>query len=264
MIIRDFIDDIARSVAFLSRVHMPERHFIGHDGKLNRAVQAFAVAGALIALPGAAVFSVLDAFRADAWLSALLALAVYTAITGVLHEDGLCDTADGLGGGKTPEQAMTIMRDSRIGTYGGVALFFTFALRASAMAVLFRTLSPSASGCVLVATAALSRACLVWHWRLLPPARKDGVASRVGEPDPQSALIAFVSAGLLVAVLMVPHSGLWNSAIAVAMAIAATYIFSRFALHKIGGNTGDTLGASQQISEIAVLCTLALIAGMTI
>jgi adenosylcobinamide-GDP ribazoletransferase len=258
MIIRDFIDDIARSVAFLSRVHMPERHFIGHDGKLNRAVQAFAVAGALIALPGAAVFSVLDAFQADAWLSALLALAVYTAITGVLHEDGLCDTADGLGGGKTPEQAMTIMRDSRIGTYGGVALFFTFALRASAMAILFHALSPTASGCVLVATAALSRACLVWHWRLLPPARKDGVASRVGEPDPLSAAIAFGSAGLIVAGLVLPQVGIWITGLAVLASIAVTYMFSRFALHKIGGNTGDTLGASQQISEIAILCTLAV------
>ncbi len=259
MIIRDFIDDIARSVAFLSRVHMPERHFIGHDGKLNRAVQAFAVAGALIALPGAAVFSVLDAFRADAIISALLALAVHTAITGVLHEDGLCDTADGLGGGKTPEQAMAIMRDSRIGTYGGVALFFTFALRASAMAILFATLSPTASGCVLVATAALSRACMVWHWRLLPPARKDGVASRVGEPDSLSASIAFGSAGLLVCVLMVPDAGFWQTALAALASMVATYIFSRFTLHKIGGNTGDTLGASQQISEITILCTLALI-----
>ena len=80
MSIRDFIDDTARSVAFLSRVPMPQRHFIGYDGRLSRAVRAFPLAGVLIVLPAAALAALLSAFHAPPALLAISTLALQVLV----------------------------------------------------------------------------------------------------------------------------------------------------------------------------------------
>ena len=154
MAIRDFIDDTARSVAFLSRVPVPQRHFTGHDGRLSRAVRAFPLAGVLIALPAAALAAVLSAIHAPPALLAFAALALQVLVTGALHEDGLSDSADGIGGGRDRDSALAIMKDSRVGSYGAVALILSFGLRASAIAALATVLTPSGLGMALLAVAA--------------------------------------------------------------------------------------------------------------
>lgn len=257
--LRDFIDDIARSVAFLSRVHVPQRHFVNYDGRLSRAVRAFPIAGVLVTLPATAVFSMFLAFQADGLLAAFAFLTIQTMITGALHDDGLSDTADGLGGGKDRESALSIMRDSRIGSYGAVALILAFGLRASALAAIARHLSPTEAGVAVLAVAALSRSALVWHWSLLPPARKDGVAASVGEPEANAAYLAYLTGALFAIVMLWQFTsfiGLAGSALAV---LGCVYLFSTHVREKIGGHTGDTLGASLQIAEIATLVALAVL-----
>ena len=139
---REYMRDIARAVAFLSRVPVPASFFEGDDGKLSRVSRTFPVAGLLIALPSALTFSVLLALNADPLMAALLALTVQTVLTGALHEDGLSDTADGVGGGKDRERALEIMKDSRIGTYGAAALILSFGLRAAALSAIARLRMP--------------------------------------------------------------------------------------------------------------------------
>lgn len=95
----EFIADLARSVGFLSRLPVPDRFFRGHDGTISRAVRAFPVAGLIIAALPALVLLLLQS--GDPLLVSLIALALLTLLTGALHEDGLADTADGLGGGGT-------------------------------------------------------------------------------------------------------------------------------------------------------------------
>lgn len=257
--LRDFCDDLARSVAFLSRIHMPQRHFVNYDGRLNRAVRAFPLAGLMIALPAAAIASVLMAFQVSSLFTAFLVVAVQALVTGCLHEDGLGDTADGFGGGRDRDAALLIMKDSSIGSYGAVALILSFGLRVSALASFLPLFTPSGAGLMLLAVAALSRAAMVWHWSRLPPARRDGVAASAGTPDPAATSFALAS-GVLAAMLLfyfakAPAIALILSLVAFIVTVAA---FGRLATRKIGGHTGDTIGATQQLTEIAVLGALAL------
>ena len=259
MDIRDFIDDTARSVAFLSRVPVPQRHFNGHDGRLSRAVRAFPLAGVLVVLPAAALAALLSALHAPPLLLAFATLSLQVLVTGALHEDGLSDSADGIGGGRDRESALAIMKDSRIGSYGAVALVLSFGLRAAAIAALAVVLTPSGLGMALLAVAAASRTAMVWHWSLLPPARRDGVAASVGEPDNGATMVALVSGLLLAALLLLPHGTVFSFGLALAAAALAVLVFNRVAMRKIGGHTGDTIDATQQLSEMSVLFALALV-----
>jgi adenosylcobinamide-GDP ribazoletransferase len=256
--IRDILDDVARSVAFLSRVHVPQRHFINYDGRLSRAVRAFPAAGVLITLPATGVFSILLALGTDGMLAALVFLTMQTMVTGALHEDGLSDSIDGLGGGKDRESILAIMRDSRIGTYGTVALILAFALRASALVVLSQALDPTQAGCVILAVAAISRAMMVWHWSLLPPARKDGVAASVGEPDASAAIAAYVTAFVFAILLLSSILSLSGLLLVGVLVLVSGRLFANWVKAKIGGHTGDTLGASLVLAEMVALVTLAV------
>src|SRR5690606_24070433 len=130
-------------------------------------------------------------------LSAFLALALQAFLTGALHEDGLSDTADGVGGGRDRESALRIMKDSRIGTYGAVALVLSFALRGAALAAIAGSVTPTVAGLALLGVAALNRAAMVWHWSQLPPARADGVAASAGEPEEPATTLALATGGVL-------------------------------------------------------------------
>jgi adenosylcobinamide-GDP ribazoletransferase len=257
--IREFTADLARSVGFLSRLPVPERFFSGHDGSLGRAVRAFPLAGMLISLPAAAVFSVLLAFKMEPLLAALLMLAVLSVLTGGLHEDGLSDTVDGVGGGRDRERALAIMRDSRIGSFGASALILSYGIRAAALAALGAALSPSGAGFAVVAVAALSRAAMVWHWSQLPPARKDGVAVSVGLPESASVTFAVLFAFLAALVILWFFAGLAAASVAIAACGLAAWAVTRYIGSRIGGHTGDTIGASQQCAEMAALAALALL-----
>ncbi|WP_075289237.1 adenosylcobinamide-GDP ribazoletransferase [Pararhizobium arenae] len=255
----DFIDDTARSVAFLSRIHMPQRHFIGFDGRLSRAVRAFPLAGLLIVLPSAAIAAIFAAVKADPLFTAFTVVAIQALITGALHEDGLADTADGLGGGRDRESSLLIMKDSRIGSYGAIALVLSFGLRVSALAAVLPQLSPTGSGLAVLAVAALSRTAMVWHWSSLSPARKDGIAVSAGEP--QATAVRFALAfGIISAALLLFLAGIHLLAALLALAAFGVTVpaFGHIIGSKIGGHTGDTIGAAQQLTEIAVLAALAL------
>ena len=257
-IIQDFIDDTARSVAFLSRVPVPQRHFIGYDGRLSRAVRAFPLAGVLIVLPAAALAAVLSALHAPPALIAFATLALQVLVTGALHEDGLSDSADGIGGGRDRDSALAIMKDSRAGSYGVVALILSFGLRAAAITALATVLTPSGLGMALLAVAAASRTAMVWHWSLLPPARRDGVAASVGEPESRATTFALASGILFTALLLLPHGTMPSLVLGLVATVAAILVFNRIAMRKIGGHTGDTIGASEQLAEMSVLFALAL------
>ncbi|WP_018239969.1 adenosylcobinamide-GDP ribazoletransferase [Ensifer sp. BR816] len=258
-LVGDLCDDLARSVAFLSRIPMPQRHFAGHDGRLSRAVRTFPLAGILIASPAALLAALLDMLQASSLFTAFLIVGVQALVTGALHEDGLGDTADGLGGGRDRESALAIMKDSRIGTYAAVALILSFGLRVSALAAFLPLLSSLGAASALLGTAALSRAAMVWHWSRLPPARRDGVAAAAGIPEPRATSQA-IGSSVILSLLLFYAAGIPVIATLAAFAAFALTVlgFGRIVSHKLGGHTGDTIGATQQLTEIAVLGALAL------
>lgn len=237
---------------------MPSRFFDGDDGNLGRVARAFPLAGVLISLPAALLFGLLVAGDVDPLLTALLTLALLTLTTGALHEDGLSDSADGLGGGRDRERALDIMKDSRIGTYGAIALILSFGLRAAALAVIARDLTPLAAALTLPATAAISRAALVWHWFRLPAAKPDGVAAEAGRPDGTTNATALMSGILLAAVFLWSSLPVMVLLDTLALAAVVTFAFTAHVGKRLSGHTGDTIGATQQICEIAALCALAM------
>jgi adenosylcobinamide-GDP ribazoletransferase len=254
----DYADDLARSIGFLSRVPMPGRFFRDHDGSLSRACGMFPVAGLLIALPAAAAFSILLTLHVEPLLAAFVVLGVQTLITGALHEDGLSDTADGIGGGRTRERILEIMRDSRIGSYGASALVLSYGIRAAGLLSLGSHLGPTAAGFSVVAVAAVSRAAMVWHWSMLPQARRDGVAASVGMPEQSAVKLALATAAVATVLVAGPAAGLLAVALVLLVTGLATYGLTHYIGSKIGGHTGDTIGAAQQIAEMAALFALAL------
>ncbi|WFU10805.1 adenosylcobinamide-GDP ribazoletransferase [Rhizobium sp. CB3090] len=258
MNIREYTRDTARAVAFLSRIPVPPSFFESYDGSLIRVSRSFPLAGLLIALPAAIVFGILLAFHADPLMAALLALAIQTMTTGALHEDGLSDTADGLGGGKDRDKALAIMKDSRIGSYGAVALILSFGLRAAALAAIARGLPPFAAALALPASAALSRGAMVWHWYVLPAAKPDGIAASAGKPDYGAMQVALITALVLSAFLLWPSLRLPAFILCLLVTAAAAFLLTRRVRQRLSGHTGDTIGATQQICEIAAFCTLAM------
>ncbi|MFT3688047.1 adenosylcobinamide-GDP ribazoletransferase [Paenirhodobacter sp.] len=200
------------------------------------AAWAFPLAGLVPGLLGAAVL----ASGLPVMLAAGLALAAQMAVTGALHEDGLADVADGFWGGRTRDRRLEIMRDSRIGSYGTLALIVAAGLRWQAMAL--------AGPVALILAAVASRVAPVALMATLPPARSDGMghAARAVTAGPL-ALAALIGLGPLILCGQVP---------AVAVAAAVVIALALIARRKIGGQTGDVLGAGQQLAEIALLIAL--------
>ncbi|HEX2147989.1 MAG TPA: adenosylcobinamide-GDP ribazoletransferase [Pseudorhizobium sp.] len=254
----ELVGDLARSLGFLSRIPIPSRCFDGHDGSVSRAVRVFPLAGLVIALPGGLLLWLLLEWEAQPLLAALIALTTVTLLTGALHEDGLADAADGFGGGRDREHILAIMKDSRNGSYGVIALILSFALRATALAALAAA-SPALSALALLSAATFSRALMVAHWRALPAARPGGVAAAAGRPEADARTFALASAMLICLLLLIPVAGLLPLLFALALATLIVFALTRHAERRIGGHTGDTIGASQQVGEIVFLTALALV-----
>jgi adenosylcobinamide-GDP ribazoletransferase len=168
-----------------------------------------------------------------------------------LHEDGLADTADGFGGGDSAEQKLEIMRDSRIGTYGVVALVLSLGLRAVALATVSGSFWHLLGA--LIAAHAVARGVLPTVMRLLPPARASGLGVGAGLPTLGGARAALLwSAGFAIIGL-----GLGAGIVSLAAAALATVAVAGLAWREIGGSTGDVLGAVEQAVEIMVLLVAA-------
>lgn len=183
-----------------------------------------------------------------------LVLSFGVIVTGAMHEDGLADSADGLWGGWDRDRRLEIMRDSRIGAYGVIALILTLGLRWSLLGVLLHP-GPSLIA-TLAAVGAMSRAPMAVLSFALPHARSDGLSATVGRVRSGSALIA----ALIGCAAMIGATGLLPGGLATAAAGLGGLGVLAIARAKIGGQTGDILGASQQIVEIAVLLVLAALA----
>jgi adenosylcobinamide-GDP ribazoletransferase len=220
---------------------------------LSRATVAFPVVGAGIGGVGGLVCLIAVAVGLPAPVGALAAIAAMVALTGALHEDGLADFCDGIGGGRDRFERLRIMRDSHNGTFATLALVLSVGLRAALITAVTHGGSVLAA---LISAGAISRAGLPVVMVLVAPARTDGLAAAAGRPtNEQVALtvalaggIAWLASGLGAALLMVFSAGL---------AVGAIALLARRAL---GGQTGDVLGACQQVSEVAVLAVAAAMA----
>ncbi len=245
--IRAWIDDLAAALRLLTRIPLPRG--LPADADWARATRAYPLAGLAVGLGGALVFLAAGDLGLPVPITALLALGATIALSGALHEDGLADVADGFGGGRDRERKLAIMRDSRIGTYGVLALLLSVGLRAAALAAL--ATGPAVLAALLAAHA-LARGVLPTVMVLLPLARQDGLAAATGKPRGRDVLTALVLAGAVAVLALGPSVGLALLGVAVVLAGAVAWLARR----QVGGYTGDVLGAVAQFVETAVLLTL--------
>lgn len=228
------------AVVFLTRLPLG-RFLPARVLPLSSALWAFPLAGGLIGLlAGLPLLT-----DGPPLVLAALSFALSVGLTGALHEDALADFADAAGG-RTVQDRLRIMRDSRIGSFGTMALICTSALRIAALA----HLGPAA----LIAAAAGGRAAIVLALAVLPPARGDGLGHGAGRPGRASLAAALGIA----AALMIPAG---PAGLAAALAgLAAAALILRRARAWIGGQTGDVLGAASVGCETAMLAAFALAA----
>jgi adenosylcobinamide-GDP ribazoletransferase len=249
-----FVGDIADALRFFTRLRLGEPD-LGASLDIDRIAWAAPVAGVAVGLIGTLVLGLTAVLGLPLMLRAGLTTVGLVATTGALHEDGLADVADGFGGGVTRERKLEIMRDSRVGAYGAIAIALALILRVGALtAALDGGFWRAALSLMLVA--ALSRAAALTPLALLPPARTDGAGAAASRLDSNALAAAWVSALVIAIVLGLVALGLAQTLMATLLSGAGALLMVALARRAIGGQTGDVAGAAQQCGEIAAWCGL--------
>ena len=237
------------AVQFLTRLPTPRLKNFQPDW-IARSARYFPVAGQMVGLICSAVWLVASLV----WPgppAAVLAVAAGVLATGGFHEDGLADTADGLGGGQSKARRLEIMKDSRIGSYGALALVLVLMLKASLLAGL--PLWRGAAALLIAHGGARAAAVLVMT---LVPYAGDLAAAKI-KPVPQGVRWPEAALALTLGAWPLVLLGAAHAVLALALAGAASVVMALLARRLIGGVTGDVLGAVEQLAEVALLSAAA-------
>jgi adenosylcobinamide-GDP ribazoletransferase len=234
--------EVVTAFQFLTRIPMPTIAF--EADSLSHAVKFFPLVGLVVGLGGVLVQKLLLSHLGRP-LAALVVLIYFVLITGCFHEDGLADTADGFGGGWTRDQILVILKDSRIGSYGGAALVLSLLARY----LLLVALPMEHFAAYVISAHVLCRwSSLPLSYFLSPAGEQDGQGARIARLTSRSSLI-FGSAFSLVIVI---YALRWLAVAPLLIALLAVILSGWFYFRKIGGVTGDCFGATNQLTEIAV------------
>jgi adenosylcobinamide-GDP ribazoletransferase len=251
------IDGLVAGIAFYSRLPVPSSDPAAPS--LERMAPVLPLVSLAIGLAPALLAVLLTLVGLPGVFAAGLAVALYIGVTGAMAEDALADAADGLLGGTTASRRLEIMRDSRHGTYGVLALVLLVLLRVLAVGAIV-TLHPVAVIGAWLAAMVLARSGSLWLAMALPPARRDGLSASMGRVSKRAFAIGLGIAAILAAVLSYAVGGA-AGLILIALGTAAvtagwTWACRRF----VGGQTGDLIGALQALIELAVLTVLLALA----
>ena len=258
--IAGLLAETASQIRFFSRLPLPALGAFDDPvapPPFARALRMLPLAAVVIALPGAVALALLERTELSALVVATLAVVVATLVTGAFHEDGLADVADAFAGGSTVERRLEIMKDSRIGAFGGVALVAQFVLRVALLADLVDRFEAEA-GLLVLAVAPLARVAPLALMGLLDPARPDGLARAVGRPEPAALAIAGAAAAAIFLAVAPQVVGPSEALAALGVALAALAGLAALAKRAIGGYTGDVIGAGALVAEIALLLGLSM------
>jgi adenosylcobinamide-GDP ribazoletransferase len=244
------------ALQFFTRLPIPR--WIGFEASwLQHASRYFPLVGCVVAAVAAAVYFA-AALVLPAPVAAVLSTAASIYLTGAFHEDGFADTCDGLGGGMTRERALEIMKDSRVGAYGAIGIVCMLAAKLSALAML----PPHVAVGALFLAHPLSRlaaASLIWQ---LEYVRGEGKAKPLAQQMTSTEFLIATATALLPAPVLIALGWIAPSALLAALlaSLLAAVWFGRKLQKRLGGYTGDCLGAVQQLAEvfiyIGVLATL--------
>lgn len=233
------------ATAFLTRVPVP---LVADAVDVGRAALWFPLIGGALGGAGAlGAWGLHDLIGMPPALSAMLLVGMGAWVTGAIHLDGLADTADGFGGGRTRDGVLRIMRDPVIGSYGAIALVLVITTKVAALATL---LERDAALTFLVAAPALSRWTIVALAAWLPYARPEGgLGQAVTRGRNMTGLLVATAITAVIAIAALRTDALLPWTLAVLMMVT----IGRAARRRIGGVTGDVFGASVELTETSVL-----------
>ncbi len=217
---------------------------------LDRLVLTLPLVSVIVGIPPVALLLLLEWFGVPTFFAATMAVALSVILTGAMAEDALADAVDGLFGGRTIEQRLEIMKDSRHGTYGVCAIVALLLARVAAVGSISAPLEAAA---ILMTAPLIARSGALWLTLALPAARSGGAAATAGEVSPRNfaigiaiaAVVSFATAGFSV--------GIAGLAVAFALAAVVAVGWATLCRRLIGGQTGDLIGALQALLEIAAL-----------
>lgn len=232
------------AIQFLTRLPIPLGNAYSAE-RMATSVRYYPLVGALIGALCAAIL-LLSTFVFNTLIAVLFSVASGLLLTGAFHEDGLADTFDGIGGGQNKAKALEIMRDSRLGTYGSAALILVLALKVAALA----SLPVGAIAFALIAGHALSRCSAVIVIATSRYVRDEGTGKPVSEGISLRGLIFAMVTAAIAATPLMTETAPTGFGVGILGLVVAHFAIRLFFERKLGGYTGDTLGAVQQISEI--------------
>ena len=251
------IASICRSLGFLTRLPINKRWYDRAYLPSDDAA-SFPIAGFLIGLWGAAFFAIAIFLNLGNLAAAIISIIAIIFITGALHEDGLSDTFDGFFAPKNRDQRLDIMKDSRIGVFGALSLILSIGLKIALLNNLINNYGIAYAIIALIGAETLSRSAMIWLWYYLPFARKNGVAVAAGYPSFKAMSKGLFIGTILVFLLVIPSFGLPSFLASSVLTALAAFLFMRLCRAKIGGITGDCLGALQQISCLFFLIGISI------
>lgn len=232
------------AVMFFTRVPVKLNGF--EETHLNKSTRFFPLVGVLVGAVGALTFWLADLVL-PIEIAVLLSMVATIMLTGAFHEDGLADAIDGLGGGWTREQVLTIMVDSRIGSYGAIGLVMALLIKYQTLSYQSAALIPAS----LIAGHALSRVCAVLVMRSQDYVKAEGKAKPLATKISDGELATALIFGVLPLCLLPLYS--WLTLLPVGL---VWWWFSAKIKSRIGGYTGDCLGAMQQLTEVTFYVAL--------
>ena len=242
-------DSLLDAIRFLTIVRVRDTESAMAPDWLARAMKYFPVVGAGIGLVSALVLLIANEFVSPV-IAALLAVTAGIILTSALHEDGLADTADAFGGGWTIEKRLAIMKDSRIGSYGALALGLGVALRVAAISDMPMWAGPAA----LIAAHAAARAAPAFVMnRLRYAGNTAAMKVSYAEAPVRSGELRFALVVVLLAMLPLALISLSTVLVGLLCGAALAFVLTRWSRHMLGGYTGDVLGAVEQVFEIGFL-----------
>ncbi|MFT9449373.1 adenosylcobinamide-GDP ribazoletransferase [Gluconobacter japonicus] len=245
---RTIREDIACGAGLLTRLPLGWLRVTGEEWSLSRSVWCWPLIGAFTGVLTGLVFLGLCAVHVPVTVAAVWSIAIQILLTGGLHEDGLADMADGCGGGYTAERRLEIMRDSRIGSYGALALGVCLLIRVTALAALPIILVIPA----LALTGTLSRAVLPLLPFTLRPARDNGLARQLERLTRNQVLGCLFSAFCVTVLCVSSRIAVLTCLLSLCVAAVSRATAKRF----LNGYTGDVLGATASITECVILTAL--------
>ncbi|WP_306256621.1 adenosylcobinamide-GDP ribazoletransferase [Pararhizobium sp. IMCC21322] len=251
--------DFLVCLTFFTR--LPAFLSVDHTRPMSRAAQMFPAIGLVIGIIGALVLSFGTMLQLPYYLISVLTITAMIIATGALHEDGLADMIDGFGGGHDRERKLEIMKDSHIGTYGVLALLLSQVMRVILLASLLpRGLDLAIT--VLLAAQMISRGYSMFLWAGLPPARSNGLSKQAGQPQRRALVMALVTTSVALLCLLLPNLNIIAILFATALSGLVSYLMIVLCRGQIGGQTGDTIGATQQLCDLAFMTGILISLGI--